>query len=147
MSTRYLTKSRFKLAAECPRKLYYVGKQEYLDRSVEDSFLAALAEGGYQVGEFACLMHPGGIRVDELGHEIALARTAELLKSDSATIFEAALAVDGLFIRVDILRKVGRNIELIEVKAKSYSAKEDGSVDFHAKLTHHFHRILTHPGS
>ena len=21
------------------------------------------------------------------------------------------------------------------------------SVDFHAKLTHHFHRILTHPGS
>ena len=21
------------------------------------------------------------------------------------------------------------------------------AVDFHAKLTHHFHRILTHPGS
>lgn len=51
-----------------------------MDRSSEDSFLAALAEGGYQVGELACLMHPGGVRVDDLEHPIALARTAELLK-------------------------------------------------------------------
>ena len=127
MSVRYLTKSRFKLAAECPRKLFYVGKADYLDRSVEDSFLAALAEGGYQVGELACLMHPGGVRVDDLDHQTALDRTAELLKHDNATIFEAALAVDNLFIRVDILRKVGLNVELIEVKAKSYSARTDAN--------------------
>lgn len=126
MTIRYLTKSRFKLAAECPRKLYYVGKSEYLDRSVEDSFLAALAEGGYQVGELACLMHPGGVRIDDLNHQKALEQTAELLKQDEVTIFEAALAVDTLFIRVDILRKIGSNIDLIEVKAKSYSAKKDG---------------------
>jgi len=126
MTIRYLTKSRFKLAAECPRKLFYVGKPEYLDRSLEDSFLAAMAEGGYQVGELACLMHPGGVRIDELNHQKALDRTAELLKQDKVTIFEAALAVDTLFIRVDILRKNGSNIELIEVKAKSYSAQKDG---------------------
>lgn len=128
MTIRYLTKSRFKLAAECPRKLYYVGKSEYVDRSVEDSFLAALAEGGYQVGELACLMHPGGVRVDDLDHQKALEQTAELLKQDEITIFEAALAIDTLFIRVDILRKTGSDIELIEVKAKSYSAKEDGDL-------------------
>ena len=57
-TTRYLTKSGFKLAAECPRKLFYTGKQDYVDRSIEDSFLAALAEGGYQVGELACLQYP-----------------------------------------------------------------------------------------
>lgn len=131
MAIRYLTKSRFKLAAECPRKLYYVGKTDYLDRSAEDSFLAALAEGGYQVGELACLMHPGGIRIDELEHGKALDRTAELLKQEDVTIFEAALAFGTLFIRVDILRKRGDTIELIEVKAKSYSAAEDG--DFRGK--------------
>jgi len=27
MSKRYLTKSRFKLAVECPTKLYYAGKE------------------------------------------------------------------------------------------------------------------------
>ena len=34
---RYLTKSRFKLALECPTKLYYTGKPEYLDRSADVS--------------------------------------------------------------------------------------------------------------
>jgi len=124
--SRYLTKSRFKLAAECPRKLFYTGKKEFVDRSSEDSFLAALAEGGYQVGELACLMHPGGVRVDELEHQVALARTAELLKRDRVTIFEAALAFGQLFIRVDILVKNGADVDLIEVKAKSYSATDDG---------------------
>ena len=46
---RYLTKSRFKLATECPTKLYYTGKKEYLNQKYEDSFLLALAEGGFQV--------------------------------------------------------------------------------------------------
>lgn len=123
---RYLTKSRFKLACDCPRKLYYTGKADYLDRSLEDSFLAALAEGGYQVGELACLMHPEGIRVDDLNHISALATTAKLLEQDHVTIFEAALSVDSLFIRVDILRKNGNEVELIEVKAKSYSGAKDG---------------------
>ena len=125
-SIRYLTKSRFKLAAECPRKLYYTGKKGYLDRSLDDSFLAALAEGGYQVGELACLVHPGGIRVDDLDHDVALAKTAELLQQDEVTIFEAAIAFGSMFVRVDVLRKIGTRIEIIEVKAKSYSAKKDG---------------------
>lgn len=125
IAPRYLTKSRFKLAAECPTKLNYVGKPEYLDRSTEDSFLAALAEGGYQVGELACLMYPNGVRIDDLNHQSALEQTAALLKQDNVTIFEAALAVDKLFIRVDILKKVGNEVELMEVKSKSYSAKAD----------------------
>ena len=35
---RYLTKSRFKLGMECPRKLYYHGKKDYANQSLEDSF-------------------------------------------------------------------------------------------------------------
>ena len=123
---RYLTKSRFKLAVECPRKLFYTGKPEYLDRSRDDSFLAALAEGGYQVGELAKLIYPGGVTVEELGHQIALEKTQELLKHDQVVIFEAALAYKNLFIRVDVLKKSGNIIELIEVKAKSYRQSEDG---------------------
>ena len=44
---RYLTKSRFKLAVQCPTKLFYTGKKN-IDRDTmqEDSFLAMLAEGG-----------------------------------------------------------------------------------------------------
>ena len=41
---RYLTKSRFKLAAECPTKLFYTGKDKFADQSMDNSFLAALAD-------------------------------------------------------------------------------------------------------
>lgn len=124
-AARHLTKSRFQLATECPRKLFYTGKAEYVDNSIDDSFLAALAEGGYQVGELARLTHPGGILVEQLDHAGALTRTAELLEQDHVTIYEAALSAGNCFIRVDILRKVGLEIELIEVKAKSYRADQD----------------------
>jgi hypothetical protein len=123
---RYLTKSRFKLALECPTKLFYTGKPEYLDSSADNSFLAALAEGGYQVGALACLQYPGGILVDDIGHAAQLERTRELLLRDEVTIYEAALEAEGLFIRVDILRKRGGDIELVEVKAKSYHPDKNG---------------------
>ena len=51
---RYLTKSRFKLGLECPTKLFYTKKKKiYADSKIGDTFLEALAEGGYQVGELA----------------------------------------------------------------------------------------------
>ncbi len=38
---RYLTKSPYKLALECPTKLFYTGKpDQYPDKSVDDSFWA-----------------------------------------------------------------------------------------------------------
>jgi hypothetical protein len=38
MSNRYLTKSRFKLAMECPTKLYYTGKEENIERLLPEVF-------------------------------------------------------------------------------------------------------------
>jgi hypothetical protein len=59
---RYLTKSRFKLAVECPRKLYFsVKRGRYQDTMAEDSFLEMLAEGGYQVGALAKLRYRRGL--------------------------------------------------------------------------------------
>lgn len=125
-SPRYLTKSRFLLALECPTKLFYTGKAEYVNNLVEDSFLQALAEGGYQVGALACLMHPDGVAVDDASNAAQVQRTSELLEREQVTVYEAAFEVEGLFVRVDILRKDGRTIDLIEVKAKSYNPADDG---------------------
>lgn len=125
MKERFLTKSRFKLAIECPTKLAYTGKPEYANLKDEDSFLEALAEGGFQVGELAKCYHPGGVLVSTLDRVEAEAQTNELLKRDKVTIFEAALVVGKLYIRVDILRKEGKKLSLIEVKAKSYRSGEN----------------------
>lgn len=125
-SQRYLTKSRFKMAMECPTKLAYSGKRGvYADKSLEDDFLAMLAEGGYQVGALARAMYAEGEDVTETDHAAALARTRELLSRERVTIFEAAIAAGDLFVRVDILRKDGATVELIEVKAKSYDPADN----------------------
>ena len=124
MKQRYLTKSRFKLAQECPAKLFYTGKKEYPDQKQEDSFLAALADGGFQVGALAKCYYPGGVEVESLDDEQALAETNELLKRDKVVIFEAAVKYQNLFCRVDILVKDGTHLELIEVKAKSFNSSE-----------------------
>lgn len=120
-----LTKSRFKLALSCPTKLYYNQRDEYENVQKEDKFLEALAEGGYQVGELAKCYFPGGFEIADKGYELPLKKTDELLLNDCVTIYEAAIRWDNCFVRVDILRKNGNNIELIEVKAKSFSGSAD----------------------
>lgn len=120
---RYLTKSRFKLAVECPTKLFYTGKPKiYRDTKQEDSFLQMLAEGGFQVGELAKCQFPEGVEVNEIEHQAALDQTALLLQQNQVVVFEAAIAFENFFIRVDVLVKDGDRYELIEVKAKSFDS-------------------------
>ena len=121
---RYFTKSRFKTAVECPTKLFYAGKKErYVNASLEDAFLKALAEGGFQVGALARMMYPDGIEVLETDAIKALDETRLLLEREQVTIFEGAIGSGNLLARVDILVKKGSRIDLIEVKAKSFDAK------------------------
>ncbi|MCC6932830.1 MAG: DUF2779 domain-containing protein [Deltaproteobacteria bacterium] len=122
---RYLTKSRFKLALQCPTKLYYTGKAEYYNANKDDTFLQSLAEGGFQVGELAKCYHPGGTEIQSTNHDEALKQTADLLKTPNTTIYEAAFNYQNTFIRADIIIKQGREVELIEVKAKSYNPNTD----------------------
>ena len=124
---RYLTKSRFKLGLECPNKLFYSDKdKEYANSKTENPFLKALASGGFQVEEMARLHYPSGILIEDdpdrskYNYQDKVNQTNILLKQDEVVIFEAAFMFENLFIRVDILEKKGNQINLIEVKAKSF---------------------------
>ena len=131
---RYLTKSRFKLALECPTKLFYTQKEDlYPNSDQDDPFLAALARGGYQVGELAKSYYPEGHSIETLDFDQSEKETQELLKEKNVVIFEPAIRFKNLFARIDILVKKGNKIELIEVKAKSIGKDdeaEDGSLFF-----------------
>ncbi len=122
---KYLTKSKFKLASECPTKLFYTGKSEYINNSIDNPFLEALADGGFQVGELAKYYYPNGHHITTLNYDKALELTNKLLEQDEVTIYEAAVKHNNLFIRVDILIKRGLFIKIIEVKAKSIGEKEN----------------------
>ncbi len=118
--SRRLTKSKFVLGCECATRLFYTGKSQlYPDNSTVDPFLAALAEGGMQVGALARCYFPDGTLVDTLVEADALEETRALLEREHVTIFEAAIVLENLLVRVDVLVKRGDLLELIEVKARS----------------------------
>lgn len=122
---KLLTKSKFKMALECPTKLWYYDRPDkYTNKLDEDSFLKALAEGGAQVEALAKYYFPDGISIDASSTKEALDKTQELIQKDSVTIFEASFQYQNYFLRADILQKRPGNIKIIEVKAKSIS-KED----------------------
>ncbi len=133
MKPRYLTKSRFKLAHECETKLFYTNKKsEYADQSLDDSFLKSLAEGGFQVGELAKYYFCNDpvaeeITIETLNYEEALQQTADKINNGFKIIAEAAFRYENLFIRADIFKIdiQKKEIELHEVKAKSYSSEDN----------------------
>jgi Domain of unknown function(DUF2779) len=129
---RHLTKSRFKTGLECPNKLFYCQKSEYANIKKEDTFLMALAQGGFQVEEYARMHFPNGVLIDSesdgYDYDKLCDETAELLKQENVIIYEAAFKFGNLFIRVDILKKTGLNTELIEVKAKSSDSDNENFI-------------------
>lgn len=124
---KLLTKSRFKLGLECPNKLFYTRKKEYANKKMEDPFLQALAQGGFQVEELARLHYPNGVLIEgnDGDYDLLWQQTQELLCQENVTIYEPAFLIDRLFIRVDVLVKKGNHIELIEVKSKSFSPDDE----------------------
>jgi hypothetical protein len=69
---------------------------------------------------------PGGNEIKTLDYEESLGETNKLLQNEAVVIYEAAIRYEQYFIRADILVKKGNQLELIEVKAKSYDPDEDG---------------------
>ena len=125
MKQKYFTKSAFKVALTCPRQLYYYNNSSYENQDNDDSFLQALAEGGFQVGELAKIYY--GIEdndIKSLDYNDSIEKTKELFGERNVNIAEAAFRYDNCFVRVDILKKNGNEIELIEVKAKSWTEEE-----------------------
>lgn len=141
--TTYLTKSKFTHCLECPTKLYYKNHEdEYVTSQDDNDFLQALAEGGIQVGELAKLYYPGGTEIEySRDKSISLDQTAELLKQDEAIIYEAAIRHGLTYALVDILVKEGKQIDLIEVKSKSWY-EEKGFYKQNGDIYPHWHKYL-----
>lgn len=127
---RYLTKSRFKLGLECLTKLYYTKREDYVDQNLDDTFLQALAEGGFQVGELAKFHFSDdpiseGMTIETLDNAEALAETSRRLQMPGKVVAaEAAFCYKSLFVRNDVIVKYNHHIDLYEVKAKSTDEEE-----------------------
>lgn len=110
--SRTLSKSDFKVAQECPTKLYY-RKRKFPNTMEDNDYLKMLAEGGYAVGKMAQLMHPGGVDLSEVGDPVEAARrTNELLEQENGPFSRAVARHADYLVRVDVLVKNGNVLEL-----------------------------------
>ena len=125
----FLTKTDFINAFICPTKLNYIRfPDQYTDSTEEDEYLQSLSDGGYQVGKLAQLGFKSGIEISENTND-AIVQTELELKQANVVLFEGAIQHNNFLVRVDILRKKGDVIDIIEVKAKSYdSGKFDDQI-------------------
>lgn len=120
----YLSKSDFKIAISYSKKLVYK-KAKYPTNSDGNEYMQMLADGGYLIGKYATLHYPEGIEIeDHLKTEEAIKQTLNYVtNSENVILFEAAIAVNQKLIRIDILEKKGKTLNLIEVKAKSFNSE------------------------
>lgn len=129
----FLSKSDFKIARTCSTKLYYK-KRRYPSLLDDNLYLEFLADGGYMVETMAKLLFPDG---KEIGHwekpEQAFQETSDALAAGNVTLFEATIIHNHLLARVDILRRVGDELRIIEVKSSSMDSEEDAPNPFRGK--------------
>lgn len=122
-----LSKSDFKIASTCPKKLVYK-KASYETLNDANEYMELLAQGGHIVGKYAQLIYPGGVEIKGNSIQDAIAETDRLLKQNKdITLFEATFFANGKVVRTDILEKNGKVINLIEVKSKSHDSDDDSS--------------------
>jgi len=122
----YLSKSDFTSSEDCLAKLYF-RKQNY-PSSNENAFMESLARVGHIVGYLAKVTFDGGTEISmNGGTDGAVKATLDWIAShESGILYEATFAAEGRTARVDVLRKRGNLLEVIEVKSSGYDATLTG---------------------
>ena len=122
-----ISKSQYLKGIQCPKALWYYRYRRDLAPEISES-LQFIFDIGHEVGELAQKYFKGGIEIKEEYYEIdkAIKSTQKAVRQGAKIIFEAtASSRDGVYSRIDILKKVrgSDRWDMIEVKS-STSVKE-----------------------
>jgi len=113
-----LSKSLYLKGKQCHKALWlHKYKPEFKDELTERQ--KAIFATGHEVGELACDLFPSGVMVPFEGLTVQgqIGMTAQAMADGQETIYEASFEYDGIFVKVDILRKDGEAWDIYEVKS------------------------------
>ena len=114
-----LSKSLFIRGLQCHKSLYLHRYHPELKDAIPPS-REAVFETGAEVGIVAQSLFPGGVNVPyEQSLENQTELTKDAIEKGAATIYEASFQYDGVFVKIDILRKGKRGWEIYEVKSST----------------------------
>ena len=114
----FLSKSRFVKGLQCHKALYLQLHSPELADPVPPS-REALFQSGFEVGELAQGLFPGGVFIhyDPDDYDGQITRTKAEMEKGTEVLYEAAFSYDGIFVKVDILRRGPDGWEIYEVKS------------------------------
>jgi len=114
-----LTKSRFISGYQCLKRLWLEQHQKDLLPEIGEVQQAVFDQGS-AVGKLARLLFPGGeLMPREIDKSLALTS-----RSKAPALFEATVLHNDVLVRVDVLKRAGKNWDLIEVKSSTSAKKE-----------------------
>jgi len=115
-----LSKSLYIRGLQCHKSLYLHKYQPELKDEISEE-QEALFNSGYEVGNNAKQLFPGGVEIsyDGLTHSEQIEKTMAEIEKGTTTIYEAAFSHNGVFTKVDILHKGPDGWEIYEVKSST----------------------------
>lgn len=118
--SHYLSKSLFIKGVQCHKALYLQKYHPELRDPVPPS-REALFQSGSEAGIIAHELFPGGVEIpfEEGTYDTQVKLTQDAIARGVETLYEAAFNHDGMFVKVDILRKGKKAWELYEVKSST----------------------------
>jgi hypothetical protein len=116
----HLSKSQYMRGLQCHKKLWLYKNKPELALTRDQTTLNRI-ETGFEVGELAKSLFPGGTEVvfDRSNFDGMIEQTARLISAGESVIYEAAFRTRGVFIKVDILVRNGDAWDIYEVKAST----------------------------
>ncbi len=136
VANAYLSKSLFIRGLQCHKSLFLHKYHPELkdEASVEQE---ARFQAGYEVGNYAKLLFPGGIEIpyDGLTHSEQLEKTKAEIERGISILYEAAFSYNGVFVKVDILHKDKDGWAIYEVKSSTAIKPvhlDDIAIQYHA---------------
>lgn len=125
MTNIMLSKTDFKIASTCNKKLIYK-KASFETMNDANEYMEMLAQGGHIISKYAQLTFPNAIEVKGDTIDEAVEETKRLIEqNENITLFEATFLSNGKVVRTDILEKKENVLNIIEVKSKSYDSDEE----------------------
>lgn len=120
-----LSKSDFKIASTCSKKLVYK-KASFETMNDANEYMEMLAQGGHIVAKYAQLTFPDAVEVKGESLDVVIAETKKLIQeNENITLLEATFSSNGKIVRTDILQKKKNVLNIIEVKSKSHDSDDD----------------------
>jgi len=115
-----ISKSQYIRGLQCVKSLWlYKHKRDVLTPA--DAYQQTIFSTGSKVGELACKLFPGGMKIpfDGLSFEEKIDLTKKYINDGVETIYEATFVYHGVLVMVDILHKSSKGWEIFEVKSST----------------------------